>query len=107
MTANVPHTCMPKDLMPCQRLRSVEVFDARTGSWRMVGAMAARRAYGAAAVVEGVVYVMGGLQGTVRARLHFSLLQEVRKQCLCNAGGHDCSWRACCWVAGQVQIHVT
>ena len=97
---------MPEDLIPCPRLRSVEIFDARTGCWRMVGAMAARRAYGAAAVVEGVVYVMGGLQGTVRARLHFAL-QEVRQKRLFNAGAHDCSWRTRCWVAGQVQIHVT
>lgn len=48
--------------------RQVEIYDPRANAWRKARAMAAPRAYGAAAAVDGRVYALGGMRSHVRAR---------------------------------------
>ena len=47
--------------------RQVEIYDPRANAWRSAAAMAAPRAYGAAAGVDGAVYALGGMRSQVRA----------------------------------------
>lgn len=59
-------------------LAGVEIFDVRSGTWRGAAAMAAPRAYGAAATVDGSVFTLGGMQsqvhGTTGAMVWSSIL---------------------------------
>ncbi len=48
-------------------LAGVEIFDVRSGGWRTAAPMAAPRAYGAAATVDGSVFTLGGMQSQVPA----------------------------------------
>lgn len=54
-------------------LAGVEVYDARANAWRAASPMAAPRAYGAAATVDGAVFTLGGMQSQVPATASFFL----------------------------------
>lgn len=51
------------------------------GVWRPVAPMAAGRAYGAAAALDGVVYALGGMRGPVRALAWFCGPRPVQTTC--------------------------
>ena len=46
-------------------LNHLEVYDTRAARWRSAQHLSAPRAYGAPAVINGHIYLIGGLSGTV------------------------------------------